>query len=64
MKTSPTMPHAPWFKSSYSGSNNDNCVEVAGLTTGVGVRDSKDLAKGHLVVSRDAWGSVIEAVAR
>lgn len=32
-----------WRKSSYSGSSNDEmCVEVGGLASGVGIRDSKD----------------------
>jgi hypothetical protein len=31
-----------WRKSSYSGSNGGECVEVAGLPGVVAVRDSKD----------------------
>lgn len=31
-----------WFKSSYSGSENDNCVEVAVRPEAVHIRDSKD----------------------
>ncbi|KJY31351.1 MULTISPECIES: DUF397 domain-containing protein [Streptomyces] len=30
-----------WFKSSYSGSNGGNCVEVATTPTTIHVRDSK-----------------------
>ncbi len=34
---------AAWRKSSYSGGNDDNCVEVAQLPTSrVGIRDSKN----------------------
>jgi hypothetical protein len=33
---------AKWRKSSYSGSNGGNCVEVAGAPGQVAVRDSKD----------------------
>ncbi len=33
-----------WFKSSFSGGNGNNCVEVAFLPTAVAVRDTKDRA--------------------
>lgn len=37
-----------WFKSSYSGSGGDNCVEVAAQPHAVLVRDSKDPHVGRL----------------
>lgn len=40
---------ATWFKSSKSGPNCDNCVEVAYVTGAVGVRDSKDKTGPALV---------------
>ncbi|WP_328563263.1 DUF397 domain-containing protein [Streptomyces coelicoflavus] len=46
-----------WFKSSYSGSSGDNCVEVAVRTEAVLVRDSKDTDRQALAVSRDAWSA-------
>jgi hypothetical protein len=46
---------AAWRKSSYSGSNGGNCVEVASLPGAVAVRDSKDPDGGVLVVSPEAW---------
>ncbi|MCF4140837.1 DUF397 domain-containing protein [Streptomyces sp. Tue 6430] len=46
-----------WFKSSYSGSSGDNCVEVAVRTEAILVRDSKDTQRESLVVSRDAWSA-------
>jgi hypothetical protein len=36
------MSGAVWRKSSYSGANGGNCVEVAAATRTVAVRDSKD----------------------
>ena len=43
-------------KSSRSGGAvNDNCVEVAFAGVAVGVRDSKNVAAGHLVFERAAW---------
>ncbi|MFF6809235.1 DUF397 domain-containing protein [Streptomyces sp. NPDC012403] len=46
-----------WFKSSYSGSSGDNCVEVAVRTEAVLVRDSKDTDRQALAVSHDAWSA-------
>ncbi|MEV5004868.1 DUF397 domain-containing protein [Streptomyces sp. NPDC056159] len=44
-----------WFKSSYSGSEGDNCIEVAMRPEAVLVRDSKDTDRQALAVSPDAW---------
>ncbi|WLQ41083.1 DUF397 domain-containing protein [Streptomyces laculatispora] len=44
-----------WFKSSYSGSGGDNCVEVALHTEAVHVRDSKDTGRPPLTLSPAAW---------
>jgi hypothetical protein len=46
-----------WFKSSYSGSEGDNCVEVAVRPEAVHVRDSKDTQLRPLVVSTGAWSA-------
>ncbi|MFI1565147.1 DUF397 domain-containing protein [Streptomyces sp. NPDC020490] len=46
-----------WFKSSYSGSSGDNCVEVAVRTEAVLVRDSKDTGRRALALSREAWSA-------
>ncbi|MCP9988546.1 DUF397 domain-containing protein [Streptomyces sudanensis] len=44
-----------WFKSSYSGSENDNCVEVAAHPEAVHVRDSKDTTIHPLTITPTAW---------
>ena len=44
-----------WRKSSYSGANNGNCVEVGNATRTVVVRDSKDPAGSRLAVRPAAW---------
>jgi hypothetical protein len=49
-----------WFKSSYSGSSGDNCVEIAMCPDAVFVRDSKDTARHPLTVSPDAWSAFTE----
>lgn len=52
-----------WRKSSRSGSATDEaCVELAVLSEGVGVRDSKDPDGGRLVVSRAQIGSLMQAI--
>ncbi|MFD5699111.1 DUF397 domain-containing protein [Streptomyces lasiicapitis] len=51
-----------WFKSSYSGAEGGQCVEVAAATAAVHVRDSKDAAGPVLTVSREAWAGFVELV--
>ncbi|WNM29949.1 DUF397 domain-containing protein [Streptomyces sp. Li-HN-5-11] len=54
-----------WFKSSYSGTQGDDCVEVAAAEQVVCVRDSKDVTRPHFAVGRAEWlrfvGFVAEA---
>jgi hypothetical protein len=53
-----------WFKSSYSGTQGDNCVEVAVTEQAVHVRDSKDLARPHFAVGRYGWAQFLRFAAR
>ncbi|GAA2664784.1 DUF397 domain-containing protein [Streptomyces aculeolatus] len=48
-----------WFKSSYSGGDGDNCVEVAVTSQVVHVRDSKDREGGQLSVTPAAWADFV-----
>jgi hypothetical protein len=52
---------ACWRKSSYSGNNGGNCVEVAALPGAVAVRDSKDPDGGMLVLSSQEWRAFLAA---
>ncbi|MEV3893306.1 MULTISPECIES: DUF397 domain-containing protein [Streptomyces] len=52
-----------WFKSSYSGDQGGNCVEVATCPHTVHVRDSKDLTVPAFAVSPTTWTSFVEFVA-
>ncbi|MFJ4872656.1 DUF397 domain-containing protein [Streptomyces sp. NPDC088757] len=52
-----------WRKSSYSGNDNDACVEVADNLPLVRVRDTKDRARGELTATPAAW-SAFTAFAR
>ncbi|GAA3202274.1 DUF397 domain-containing protein [Actinocorallia longicatena] len=53
-----------WRKSSYSGTSDDGvtCVEVAELSQGVGVRDSKNPELGHLDLSLRVWRGLTEGL--
>ncbi|GHB35169.1 hypothetical protein GCM10010377_27920 [Streptomyces viridiviolaceus] len=48
-----------WFKSSYSGTEGGQCVEVAASTAAVHVRDSKAVAGPVLTVSPEAWAGFV-----
>ncbi|GAA2072487.1 DUF397 domain-containing protein [Actinomadura alba] len=51
-----------WRKSTRSGSGSaggQECVEVARLRDGLGLRDSKDQGAGHLTVSPDAFADLL-----
>ncbi|MFF4491846.1 DUF397 domain-containing protein [Streptomyces sp. NPDC001544] len=52
-----------WFKSSYSGSEGDNCVEIALRPEAVHIRDSKDKEIRPLVVTRSAWAAFMALAA-
>ncbi|MEV7949262.1 DUF397 domain-containing protein [Streptomyces rubiginosohelvolus] len=52
-----------WFKSTYSGDDSGDCVEVATCPHTVHIRDSKDLTVPALAVSPDTWTSFVEFAA-
>lgn len=53
-----------WRKSSYSGDNGGDCIEVATTPTAVPVRDSKDPDGPQLTFTTNAWDAFIAAVKR
>jgi hypothetical protein len=46
-----------WFKSSYSGTNGGDCVEVAAAPGTVHVRDSKQQADAVLAFPQAQWAA-------
>ncbi|WSB31162.1 DUF397 domain-containing protein [Streptomyces sp. NBC_01788] len=65
MATSPTRPAPPaWIKSSYSGGEGNECVEVAFRDRATVIRDSKAPTRGALSVPRTAFVAFIEALKR
>ncbi|MEV7013714.1 DUF397 domain-containing protein [Streptosporangium sp. NPDC051022] len=54
---------ARWRKSSLSGGDGSNCVEVAALSGGRrAVRDTKDRTGPALVLAADAWSALTAAI--
>jgi hypothetical protein len=49
---------AHWRKSSYSGGAND-CVEIAALGAYAAVRDTKDLGRPPVIISRSALDDLL-----
>ncbi len=52
-----------WFKSSYSGTQGDSCVEIAIAEQAVHVRDSKDVSRQPFAVGREGWAPFVSFVA-
>ncbi|WP_225849071.1 DUF397 domain-containing protein [Streptomyces sp. HPF1205] len=49
-----------WFKSSYSGTNGGDCVEVATTPNAIYVRDSKTAGNGPILrVDRAQWAAFV-----
>ncbi|WP_069814620.1 DUF397 domain-containing protein [Streptomyces sp. TP-A0874] len=53
-----------WYKSSYSGSSGDDCVEVANTPETIHVRDSKVEQGPQLALSPTSWTSFVGYVAQ
>ncbi|MER8231872.1 DUF397 domain-containing protein [Streptomyces sp. NPDC094049] len=51
-----------WFKSSYSGGGQGECLELARGHLGAPVRDSKAATGPALVFSADGWSTFVTAV--
>lgn len=59
----PVLAGATWFKSSHSGGNGAECVEVAAVPGRVGVRDSKARGRGPVLTFAPAgWRAFVAAV--
>ena len=59
------LTNAKWRRSSYSGSNGGNCVELADVAGAsvVAVRDSKDPDGPVLVLTRAALRTAVQSAA-
>jgi hypothetical protein len=53
------LSRAVWQKSSRSGPNCDNCVEVAFVDKAIAVRDSKNPTGPVLIFTADEWDAFV-----
>ncbi|AVZ76344.1 DUF397 domain-containing protein [Streptomyces lunaelactis] len=53
-----------WFKSSYSGGEGGECVEVAHSPSRVHVRDSKKLQGPHINMAPAGWSCFVRFAAQ
>nr|WP_301176411.1 DUF397 domain-containing protein [Actinomadura geliboluensis] len=56
-----SVPDTHWRKSTHSGSNGGNCVELAAVTGAVAVRDSKDPDGPVLLLTRAALRTALQS---
>ncbi|MFJ4816455.1 DUF397 domain-containing protein [Streptomyces sp. NPDC088801] len=52
-----------WIKSSYSGNDGPDCVEVAISAPAIHVRDSKNQDGARLAFTGDTWSEFVEFAA-
>ena len=57
-------PKGKWRKARQSGGQGDACVELARVTHGIGVRDSKNPAAGHLVLTTHTFRTLLTSLKR
>ncbi|WP_433246062.1 DUF397 domain-containing protein [Actinomadura nitritigenes] len=53
-----------WRKSSYSDETGGQCIELARLSRGVGVRDSKNPEAGHLELPHRTFAALLNCLRR
>ncbi|MCP2341546.1 DUF397 domain-containing protein [Actinomadura rupiterrae] len=49
-----------WRKSSYSGGNQGDCIELADISSEVGVRDSRNTQGPYLTMTRENLAALTE----
>lgn len=52
-----------WFKSSYSGNEGGECLEVAATPGAVHVRDSKIPTRAQLAFRQEDWAAFVDFAA-
>jgi hypothetical protein len=57
-------PQLTWSKSSYSGDEGGECVEVAPDANAIHVRDSKERGGPQLAFARSAWSGFLADLGR
>ncbi|WP_242906223.1 DUF397 domain-containing protein [Actinomadura terrae] len=57
--SNPRSSQPQWRKSTHSGGNEGNCVEVADLNDQIAIRDSKAPETPHLTLTRQAFATLL-----
>ncbi|WP_433462965.1 DUF397 domain-containing protein [Spirillospora sp. CA-128828] len=60
----PDPSQAHWRKSTHSGANEGECVEIAELNDHVGIRDSKNPAAPQLTITRQDFATLLTHLKR
>ncbi|MFD9512704.1 DUF397 domain-containing protein [Streptomyces mirabilis] len=63
MSTDEASPELAWFKSSYSGAEGGECLEIATTSRIVHVRDSKEPARAQLTFPPSEWAAFVDFAA-
>ncbi|MCP9957416.1 MULTISPECIES: DUF397 domain-containing protein [Streptomyces] len=58
------IPQLHWIKSTHSGGEGGDCVEIAPAPSAIHVRDSKDTGQGTLTVTPGAWTTFLDLARR
>jgi Domain of unknown function (DUF397) len=56
------LPSVQWRKSSYSDSSHGDCVEIAGFSQVIAVRDSKNPDGAVLTFNRSVFGTLAREI--
>ncbi|GAA0472035.1 MULTISPECIES: DUF397 domain-containing protein [Streptomyces] len=59
-----TVAESAWFKSSYSGAEGGDCVEMVASAEAIHIRDSKDKAGPVLSIGPAGWAAFVAFAAR
>ncbi|WP_217565876.1 DUF397 domain-containing protein [Streptomyces sp. GbtcB7] len=63
MSTDEASPELAWFKSSYSGAEGGECLEIAAASRIVHVRDSKEPTRAQLAFPPSEWAAFVDFAA-
>jgi hypothetical protein len=58
----PDLSRAKWRKSSHSGHDGGNCIEVASLDGFIAIRDSKNPVQPTLPLMPSTWSTFIRRI--
>ncbi|TYK46222.1 DUF397 domain-containing protein [Actinomadura decatromicini] len=59
----PGLSQAQWRKSTYSGGNEGECVEIANLNGRIAIRDSKSPHTCHVTLTRQDFTALLGRLA-